>query len=125
MKFVIALLLATTSAIKLQQKDAPAPGNADLIFAGSFSDSPVSAGFVQINNQDPAAELGGAPAAAKAPAADAKAPAADAKAPAADAKAPAADAKAPAADAKAPAAAEAKLPAAVAKLAKEPLVEAP
>ena len=104
MKFVIALLLATTSAIKLQQKDAPAPGNADLIFAGSFSDSPVSAGFVQINNQDPAAELGGAPAAAKAPAADAKAPAADAKA---------------------PAAAEAKLPAAVAKLAKEPLVEAP
>merc|ERR1712167_103422 len=34
--------------IKLVQKDAPPPLNADVAFAGSFSDSPVSAGFVQL-----------------------------------------------------------------------------
>ena len=69
MKFVIALLLAQVSAIRLRNMDAPPPLNVDVAFAGSFSDAPVSAGFVQLA-ADPAAELAKAPATA----ADAPAP---------------------------------------------------
>ena len=57
MKFVIALLIANTSALTIRQMDAPAPIPVDIAFAGSFSDSPASAGYVQIN-ADPAAAKG-------------------------------------------------------------------
>ena len=46
MKFVIALLIANTSAIRLRNMDAPPPLNVDVAFAGAFSDAPISAGFV-------------------------------------------------------------------------------
>jgi len=46
MKCAIAFLFATVSAVKLTQKDAPEAYNPDISFAGAFSDSAVSAGFV-------------------------------------------------------------------------------
>ena len=106
MKFVIALLLANTSAIRLRQMDAPAPLPTDTLFAASFSDAPIAAGFVQLN-EGPPAELGAAAAKAPAPAAaKGKVAAADAPPTVADAAKEAAAAKAPAADA--PKAADAK-----------------
>jgi len=56
MKFVIALLLANTNAIRLRQMDAPYPIPADIAFAGTFSDAPVSAGYVQVQGDADAAK---------------------------------------------------------------------
>ena len=38
--------------------DAPKPLDSDTAFAGSFSDAPVSAGFIQLSGDGPAASKG-------------------------------------------------------------------